>query len=293
MPQQADDDGSTSSHDAGPVGDAACPEPERIRFSVVIPAYNEARYLPKALASLHAQDFPGGVEIIVVDNNSTDGTSHVARAFGATTLTEPRRGVCWARQRGTEAARGEIVLSTDADTVHPPTWLSRVDETFRANEGCVAVAGPCRFSPAPLWARIYPTLLFGAVHLIYSLTRRVCYATATNIAFSKAAFTGYDTTLTQGGDELGLLRCLRRQGPIVFDRTNVVTTSARRLREGLAYNIVVTFVFYYLLGYLVNRLTARTIFPTAPAFREERVGRPRLAWLFGVPLVVVLVIMAV
>ena len=91
------------------------------RFSVVIPAYNEADYLPAALRSLRAQDFPGAVEVIVVDNGSTDGTADLARRLGARVVEEHAPGVCAARQRGTLAARGEIVVSTDADTVHPRT----------------------------------------------------------------------------------------------------------------------------------------------------------------------------
>ena len=88
---------------------------------MVIPAYNEADYLPAALRSLRAQDFPGAVEVIVVDNGSTDGTAVLARRLGARVVEEHAPGVCASRQRGTLAARGEIVVSTDADTVHPRT----------------------------------------------------------------------------------------------------------------------------------------------------------------------------
>lgn len=272
------------------------------RFSVVIPAYNEADYLSRTLQSLREQDFAGDVEIIVVDNDSTDATAEIARAHGARTLFESRRGVCWARQRGTEAARGELVVSTDADTVHPVDWLSRIDAHFRANTACVALAGPCRFSPAPRWARVYPILLFGAVHLLFSLTGFVAYATATNIAFRRASFPGYDTRLTQGGDELGLLRSLRHKGRIAFDRTNVVTTSARRLYRGFAYNILVTLLYYYLVAYLVNRVAGRTVLGSAPAYRDgsprsegrRRSGwRRHLGWYLGVPVTVALVIWAV
>ena len=254
------------------------------RFSIVVPAYNEAKFLATTLDSLRQQDFPGDFEVIVVDNNSTDGTAEVAEAFGARTLHEEERGVCWARQRGTEAARGDIVVSTDADTVHPDSWLSDIDRSFRADDGCVAVAGACRFTSGPVWARVYPTLLFGLVHLIFRVTGRVMYATATNIAFRRKAWTGYDTALTQGGDELGLLRQLRPKGRITFDRRNVVTTSARRLKEGLVYNLLVTFIFYYLIGYVVNTVARRTVLGNAPAFRDEARRRRHFAFSIGVPL---------
>jgi glycosyltransferase involved in cell wall biosynthesis len=98
----------------------------------------------------------------VVDNNSTDRTASIAAAAGATVVFEAERGVCQARQRGTEAARGEIIVSTDADTRFTPGWLSGIDWAFHHHPGAVAVAGPCRFTAAPWWGNLYSTVLFRA-----------------------------------------------------------------------------------------------------------------------------------
>lgn len=252
--------------------DVAGPRP---RFSVVVPAFNESALIGGCLESLAGQDFTGVYEVIVVDNNSTDETGQIARRHGAVVVSEARAGVCWARQAGTLAARGEIVVSTDADTTFDPGWLARIDATFRAAPDCVAVAGPCRFLDAPWWGRLYARLLFGAVHLLRRLTGRVFYASATNIAFRASAFRGYDTTATQGGDELGLLRCLRSRGRIAFDLGNPSFTSSRRLRKGLAYNLAVTFLYYYVLGYTLNQLLRRPLIGTAPAVRPDAAPAPR------------------
>ncbi|MBC7558366.1 MAG: glycosyltransferase family 2 protein, partial [Dermatophilaceae bacterium] len=180
----------------------------RPRFSVVIPAVNEAADIGRCLSSLAGQDFQGDYEIIVVDNNSTDNTAAIAQSHGATVLFEPNPGVCWARERGTEAARGEIVISTDADTTFDPGWLTRIDDSFRQKPSNVAVTGPCHFVDGPRWGLVYAKVLFGIVHLLHRLTGRVIYVSATNIAFRKGVWAGYDTSLTQGGDELDLLRRL-------------------------------------------------------------------------------------
>jgi glycosyltransferase involved in cell wall biosynthesis len=243
---------------------------DQMRFSVVVPAYNESAYLGRALDSLLHQDYDGTYEVIVVDNNSCDDTAAIAARYGVRVVKEPQQGVCAARQRGVECARGEIIISTDADTTQPRDWLRTIDARFAESAGVVAVAGPCRYKNPSWWAKAYPTLLFGLVGAIYALTGFVFYVSATNFAIRRTAFPGYDLKLTQGGDELDLLRRLRRRGEVSWERQNVVTTSARRLQRGLLYNFFVTFLVYYMLGYWLNRLSQRQTFGMAPAFRQER-----------------------
>jgi glycosyltransferase involved in cell wall biosynthesis len=246
---------------------------DRPRFSVVIPAVNEAAEIGRCLLSLAEQDYEGSYEVIVVDNNSSDETAAIAHNLGATVVFEGHPGVCWARQRGTEIARGEIVVSTDADTTFDPRWLSRIEMAFRREPSNVAVTGPCQFVDGPVWGAVYATLLFGIVHLLHRLTGRVFYVSATNVAFRKSAWTGYDTNLTQGGDELDVLRRLRAQGRVTFDLRNPTFTSSRRLRRGLVYNIFVTCLFYYLLGYGLNRMFGRPVLGTAPEIRDAGTRR--------------------
>lgn len=241
-----------------------------VRFSVVIPCFNEADYIAATIASLQAQQVAGGCEIIVVDNNCTDATAAIAQSLGATVVTERERGVCAARQRGAQASRGEIIVSADADTTYDPNWLDKIHHAFAADDRVVAVVGPCRYKDGPHWGRLYARLLFALVGLAYRLTGRVFYVTATNIAMRRDHFPGYDTNLTQGGDELDLLRRLRRQGRVVFDQSNPSHSSGRRLTRGLVYNMFVTLLVHYLLTYLLNRLFGRRVLGSAPAFRTSR-----------------------
>lgn len=253
-----------------------------MRLSVVIPAYDEAGSLGATLASLAEQQTASEVEVIVVDNASTDATAAVAARYGARVLVEPRRGVCAARQCGTLAARGEIVVSTDADTRFLPGWLQRIEDGFI--DDVVAVAGPCRYADAPWWARIFPPLYFAALAARYRLTGRVGYITATNVAFRRADFPGYDTSLTQGGDEVDFLRRLRRRGRVVWDAGNPVSTSSRRMNQGLVHTVVVSYGYHYALNLAVNRVAARPLLGAAPAIREQdtaRIQRRRRRWRVG------------
>jgi glycosyltransferase involved in cell wall biosynthesis len=248
-----------------------CDEPStRPTYSIVVPCYNEADYIAETLTSLCDQTFSGPYEIVVVDNNCTDETADIARAMGVRVVAEKNPGVCWARQRGTEEARGDIVISADADTSYSREWLANIDRAFGANEQIVAVAGPCRYVGGPLWGRLYARILFGAVQMIYRYSGRTVYATATNIAFRKRHWSGYDVYLTQGGDELNLLRQLRGEGLVVYDHTNPTYTSSRRLSRGALYGLFVTLLIYYLLAYFLNRLFKRRLIGSAPPFRDDR-----------------------
>jgi len=255
----------------------------KYRFSVVIPCYNEANFIANTLRSLENQITKATYEVIVVDNNCDDNTVEIARKHGARIVTERKPGVCAARQKGTEAAKGEIIISTDADTVFTPTWLQTIDNDFKSDKELVAIGGPCRYFDGPWW-RIYTHFLFGANYIFSKVVGHPFYMTATNIAFKKLAWTNYNLTIMYGGDEVDLLHKLRKRGKVRFNNSNSTYTSGRRLTKGLAYNLFVTFLFYYVGAYYIDRLTKRNIIGSAPAFRGANAPkiRPKFAALFAV-----------
>jgi glycosyltransferase involved in cell wall biosynthesis len=91
--------------------------------SVVIPAYNAARYLAATLQSVAEQTAPPG-EVIVVDDGSTDATVEIARSFGAHVLSVTNAGPSAARNAGTQAASGAYIAFLDADDVWLPEKLA-------------------------------------------------------------------------------------------------------------------------------------------------------------------------
>lgn len=99
--------------------------------SVVIPAYNAAETLPLCLAALAEQDYPAdGFEVIVVDDGSADATAELARAAGVRVISQPNAGPAAARNRGAAAARGELLLFTDADCAPTPHWIAALVAPF-------------------------------------------------------------------------------------------------------------------------------------------------------------------
>lgn len=94
-------------------------------LSIIVPARNEEANLQRLLPSLRAIDYPGPVEVLVVDDNSTDRTACVAQALGAQVMCAGELPPGWlgkphACHRAAERAQGEWLLFTDADTIHTP-----------------------------------------------------------------------------------------------------------------------------------------------------------------------------
>ena len=238
-------------------------------ISIVIPAYNERKNIKTCLDSIKAQEYSGLFEIIVCNNNSSDNTAQIAKDEGATVVFEDRPGVIFARETGTKAAKGEIIVQTDADTYYNKDWLSRIMDTFEKNPEAVAVIGSFKFFDGPWWGKAFSGLLFGITNFFYILCGRLIYIPGANTAFKRKYWHGYNLKLDQGGDEVALLKELKKEGKIIFLRNNAVFTSARRLSKGLLYNIFVILIFYYIFDYSFRKITGRSIVAAFPRIRDK------------------------
>jgi glycosyltransferase involved in cell wall biosynthesis len=106
--------------------------PDGVSASVVVATRDRPEDLRACLASLVAQETTRPVEVIVVDNNPASGlTPSVTEGFPEVrTVSEARKGLSYARNKGFAASRGEVVISTDDDVVVPPDWLEKLLAPF-------------------------------------------------------------------------------------------------------------------------------------------------------------------
>ena len=131
-----------------------------MKFTVIIPAFNEEAYLRATLDSIRSaasylrtrSDVE--VDVIVVDNNSDDGTAAVARDMGATVVREPEQGVARARNTGARHAEGDLLVFIDADVILPPVLLDDIREAM-GDPDCVGGAVDVEYRPRRLSLRIY------------------------------------------------------------------------------------------------------------------------------------------
>ena len=116
-------------------------------ISVVVCTFNRADHLSRLLDSIESQTLSKNrYEVIIVDNNSTDDTPDIARAFceehsNVVCVTEENQGLAHARNRGMEEARGVFVAYTDDDAVLPETWLEKAANII-SKCGYAALGGP-------------------------------------------------------------------------------------------------------------------------------------------------------
>jgi len=112
---------------------------ERPLISIIIPVRNGSKYIKEAVESIQKQDIPEIVEIIVIDDGSTDDSGAIAKELGCLVITILTSGAIKARNTGLEASRGEFVLFHDADDILENNSLSVLYNELKGDEQLQAV----------------------------------------------------------------------------------------------------------------------------------------------------------
>lgn len=246
------------------------------KFSVVVPAFNEEKLLPACLESLLGQEYAGEIEILVVDNASTDRTAEVARRHGARVIEEPRRGYCNALMRGFAAAQGEIIACTDADSVVPPDWIERLAREYDRAPDVVAVGGDIEFE-CPNWkSRLLTQFLIPWINRIDRGNPAGPHLWGANLSVRRDAFLsvgGWNPKFSLQADS-ELSERLRKAGRVVVNESLRVRTSSRRWNRSLLFNM-----FLFASNWIWFHLFSVPLYREFPAIRN---GEKKPGWS-GVP----------
>ena len=157
-------------------GTAAVPMATGTALSLVFPCYNEAERLPQTLAAYLAElpRQPGAVEVLVVDDGSTDQTLAVAQAIAAqdervrVLRSQPNHGKGHGVRTGVLAAAGELIVFTDADGSYGPGEVARV--TAALTDAAVAIGSrPAGWATGPLGRRLASRLFNRAIRVLLGL----------------------------------------------------------------------------------------------------------------------------
>ncbi len=204
-----------------------------VRISIIIPTYNESKYIGRTLAAIKKQR-NRDIEVILADSASTDGTVEVAKAKykSVRVCITKGRGISKACNRAVELARGGVVVFVEADTSVSGGLLEAYDKAF--GDGSVAAAtGPILpLEKTSLWNRMGFRIV--SVYLTkFFFILGMPTMTGSNFAVRRSAFRkvrGFDERLVTYQD-WDLSRRLKKVGRIVFVDDAVSYTSVRRVEK--------------------------------------------------------------
>ncbi len=137
-----------------------------VKLSIVIPALNEEKYLPKLLRSIKSQNFKD-YEVIVADANSKDKTRQIAKSFGCKIVlggAPPAKG----RNNGAKFAKGKHILFFDSDVVIPENFLSASLSEFEERDLDIAICHPLPIENTPA-NRIF----LGGINLFNDIVKNI------------------------------------------------------------------------------------------------------------------------
>ncbi len=212
-----------------------------MKLSIVIPAYNEEKYLGKCLEAvfLEIKKTNHDVEVVVVDNASTDRTSEVAKSFPEAKLVyEPKKGLSQARHSGFIASTGDIIANVDSDSTIPAGWIDKVFLEFSKNEKLVALSGPYAYPEMPkltnFIVHIYYAVGFIGHIINHHFLRIGAMLQGGNFILKRSALEkvgGYDTSIDFYGEDTDIARRISKVGLVKFMFSLKMHTSSRRFQE--------------------------------------------------------------
>lgn len=202
-------------------------------ISVVIPAYNEEKYIAQCLDGLSHQTVKPD-EIIVVNNNSHDGTVAIAEKYAVHILHEKKVGMIHARNAGFDAVQSDIIARCDADTIPALDWVERIISNFTSH-AIDAVSGPIFFHDLPMMKT------FNLPSRMYAQFMKKIQGHETllgpNMALTRLMWNKVKNEVCLDDkvvhEDIDLAMHVKKYGTILFDPALCVHTSARRMRKNV------------------------------------------------------------
>jgi len=205
------------------------------KISIVIPVYNEGETIITCLKAIE-QLATAPYEVIVVDNNSTDGSIKQLESFPWVKLvSELRQGVIHARKAGFDLAQGEIIARIDADTILPVGWIDQVAKIMTDNPNLTAVSGSCNYYDF-LFANLVNNIdHFFRLYMHRRLKKRT-FLFGSNMALRKSSWDQVKPSLCSVGsihEDMDLAIHLQELGyEVGYIKELVAGTSFRRIESG-------------------------------------------------------------
>jgi len=229
-----------------------------MKFSIVIPAFNETEYIVCSVNALKKQDIErSDFEIIVIDNNLSDETFAAALEAGADKVVkEIKKGTNAARQRGYLESQGEIIAFLDADSEPPADWLRKIQADL-SGPGVAAVSGPFDYQFSGIknlldkfyTRKILPNIPY---FLRFVFGKKAGVLIGGNFAAWRGTIEkigGLPQIAFWGDDAAIAMLVSRKVGKVIFDPDLKVKSSPRRFEKSGFLKLTVRYIIAYIKVY--------------------------------------------
>jgi len=201
-----------------------------MKISVIIPVYNEEKYIKTCLSAIFNQTAPAN-EVIVVDNNCTDKTIKIAKEFPVKIIKEKKQGMIQARNKGFNSAKFQLIARTDADSIVPNNWIGKIKNNFQKEE-IDALTGPIIFYDLPFKSSLPAVNFLKIMNFIQKGPTLI----GPNMALTKKMWNKVKNKVCLDNkkvhEDIDLaLNILLSQGKIKYDYSLVVKISGRRIKN--------------------------------------------------------------
>jgi glycosyltransferase involved in cell wall biosynthesis len=222
-------------------------------ISIVLIAWNEQHYILATLASLAETRSQYPIELIVVNNNSTDDTQKFIDACGFISVFETKQGYAHARQAGLEQARGTYIVTGDTDTIYQPGWVDSITKPLVEKSALCAYTLHAFYTDDqryPFGLLMYQQVKYFGV-LLKNAKRPHLNCGGASMAYSKEAahkVGGYDVEVGRGEDgtlafeigKLGAIALVSKKRAMIYTnmrRTQMDGSLWKAFFKRIAYNL--------------------------------------------------------
>jgi glycosyltransferase involved in cell wall biosynthesis len=221
-----------------------------VKISLIIPAYNEEKYIWDCLKYALENGKWYIDEIIVVNNNSTDKTKEIAESYPwVKVFTEIKKWPTFARQRGYKESTWDVLAFVDSDT-HMPKWRAKqIHDQFSKDKTLAVLTGPYVFHDLPWYGFLYSRMYYPAFfsYMMASIFGGICVWW--NFAIRRTSLDkmqGFDQSILFYGDDTDIARRWKQHGKVKYMLNFAMPTSARRYQHQWFFSTSYNYAKHYI-----------------------------------------------
>ncbi len=231
-----------------------------LKISLIIPAYNEEKYIGNCLDHIFKNSHGKIFEIIVVDNNSSDKTAEIVKRYkNVKLITEIKKGVTRARQKGYKESSGDILAYIDADNLIPPGWIETIMYEFKKDKKLASLSGPYRYYDTSIFINLLIKIYWRIAMLAYFTIGYM--AIGGNFTIRREILekiNGFDTSINFYGDDTDTVRRAHKFGKTKFKFNFFLYSSARRFKGQGFLNTASKYILNFLSQVFFHKIVTKT-----------------------------------